>query len=427
MSDPARRVAFGAILRVTEHGGYSNLALPGALRRAGLDAEQRAFATELTYGTLRRLLPLDRAIEQRSSRPMRRMTSGARAVLRLGAYQLLFLRVPAHAAVSESVSLAATHERGFVNAILRSLAADPPEPPTGPSAEDVAARTGLSAWAVDELRALVGDDAERAAAALGERARLSIRVNTCKATAADLLAAIRGVGFAAEPSSLHPDVLLLEGADPRGLPGFDEGLFAVQDQASAYVVAALDPHPGERVLDLCAGPGGKAAHIACLVGPDGSLVASDLHPRRAGLVARSAERLGVRARVLVHDAIRPALGGDFDRVLVDAPCSGLGSARRRPELLWRGSREELEALSQLQLAIASSGARLLAPGGTLVYSVCTFPGAETDQVCDALLAASPELEPVAIEGPDGVGERVRLWPHRHGSDAMFVAAFRRPA
>jgi 16S rRNA (cytosine967-C5)-methyltransferase len=131
--------------------------------------------------------------------------------------------------------------------------------------------------------------------------------------------------------------------------------------------------------------------------------------------------------VLVHDAIRPALEGGFDRVLVDAPCSGLGSARRRPELLWRGSREELEPLSRLQLAIASSGAALLAPGGTLVYSVCTFPGAETDAVCDALLAAAPELEPAPIEGPDGAAERIRLWPHLHGSDAMFVAAFRRPA
>ena len=427
MSDPARRVALGAILRVTEHGGYSNLALPGAVRRAGLDADQRAFATELTYGTLRRMLSLDRAIEQRSSRPMRRMTSGARAVLRLGAYQLMFLRVPAHAAVSESVSLAATHERGFVNAILRSLAADPPAPPTGPSSEDIAVRTGLAAWAVEELRSLVGDDAENAAAALGERAPLSIRANTCATTAAELLATVREAGVAAESSSLHPDVLLLEGADPRGLPGFDEGRFAVQDQASAFVVSALDPRPGERVLDLCAGPGGKAAHIACLVGPEGSLVASDVHPRRAGLVARTAERLGVRARVLVQDAIRPALGGGFHRVLVDAPCSGLGSARRRPELLWRGSHVELEALARLQLAIASSGAGLLEPGGTLVYSVCTFPSIETDGVCDALLAARPELEPVPIEGPDGAAERVRLWPHRHGSDAMFIAAFRRSA
>src|SRR5207247_1297180 len=157
-----------------------------------------------------------------------------------------------------------------------------------------------------------------------------------------------------------------------------EGWFAVQDPASAFVVRALDPRPGDRVLDACAGPGGKATHAACLVGGGGLLVAGDASPARAGLVARLAERLGVPARVVAQDARRPAVRGPFDRILVDAPCSGLGAARRRPELLWRPARGDLSRLARLQVAIVAGAAAALAPGGRLVYSVCTFPRAETD-------------------------------------------------
>jgi 16S rRNA (cytosine967-C5)-methyltransferase len=216
---------------------------------------------------------------------------------------------------------------------------------------------------------------------------------------------------------------VVESGAPVDLPGFREGWFAVQDQASSYVVTALDPQPGERVLDLCAGPGGKAAHIACLVGERGRLVAGDVLVHRASLVTESAARLAVRALVLAQDGRRPAVRGGFDRVLVDAPCSGLGSARRRPELLWRADKRELSGLARLQVGIATAAAGLLRPGGRLVYSVCTFPRAETDAVCDALLRRVPALEPVALEGLDGRAERIRLWPHLHGTDAMFLAAF----
>ncbi|HEU4354159.1 MAG TPA: RsmB/NOP family class I SAM-dependent RNA methyltransferase, partial [Actinomycetota bacterium] len=195
------------------------------------------------------------------------------------------------------------------------------------------------------------------------------------------------------------------------------------DQASSFVVTALDPRPGERVLDVCAGPGGKTGHAACLVEPGGVVVAADVSEARLGLVGRTADRLHVRALLVAQDGRRPAVRAGFDRVLVDAPCSGIGSARRRPELLWRARKKDLAELSRLQVGIATAAAGLLAPGGRLVYSVCTFPRAETDAVCDALLRRRPELEPEPIDGPDGPTERVRLWPHRHGSDAMFVAAF----
>lgn len=425
MTDEARRAAFDAVRRVTEQGGYSNLAIPAGLRRSGLDSQDRGFASELAYGTLRRLLTLDWIIAGAASRPPERMSAGARTAIRVGAYQLAFMRVPDHAAVSESVALVSDRERGFVNAVLRRIARQRPELPQGPDDEDVAIRTGMSAWAVGELRRLLGEDAEEAAAALATRADLSLRANRCVRSVQDLEQDLLAAGHHPLRGSLHPDILLLEGGDPEGLPGFAQGAFAVQDQASAFVVGALDPQPGERVLDLCAGPGGKLAHMACLVGREGLAVGGDIHPSRAAVVAATARRLHVRARVLAQDARTSALRGTFDRVLVDAPCSGLGSARRRPELLWRAERTSLSGLARLQVAIAAAAVDRLRPGGRLVYSVCTFPRAETDAACDALLAHRPELEPVTIDGPDGPAERVRLWPHRHGSDAMFTAAFRR--
>lgn len=420
----ARSVAVETVRRVTDEDAYSTRLLPVLLERSRLAPRDRALATELALGTLRHLPGLDRAIALRASRSVARMSPGARAALRLGAYQLLFMRIPAHAAVSASVDLATPRERGFVNAVLRKLAEDPPAPPTGVTDDDVSARTGMAPWAVDELRLLLDDEeAEVAAESFGERGLVSLRTNTCRTSVDAFVRGLRARGHSPRPSRLHPDCVLLDGGDPARLRGFAQGWFTVQDEASAFVVGALDPQPGERVLDVCAAPGGKAAHIACVVGEAGTVVAADVRPERAALAKRTADRLGVAMHVLVQDGTRPAIDGSFDRVLVDAPCSGIGSARRRPELLWRPHRRDLSSLARLQVAIVSAAADRLRPGGRLVYSVCTFPRAETDAVCDALIRHRPELEPVSTDGPDGPSLRVRLWPHRHGSDGMFVAAF----
>jgi 16S rRNA (cytosine967-C5)-methyltransferase len=309
--------------------------------------------------------------------------------------------------------------------VLRAIAHDPPDLPTGDGDADVSVRTGLAPWAVSELRRLLGDETEPAAEALAERARLSLRVNGCRASVDEVEAVLRDAGLDPTRGRVDEGCLLVDRpGDPSELPGFREGAFAVQDEASAFVATLVGARPGERIADVCAGPGGKTAAIACAA-EDGLVVGGDLSVRRAGLVARAAQRLGVRAAVLAQDARAPALRGVFDRVLVDAPCSGLGSARRRPELLWRGAKEELSSLARLQVAIASSATDLLRPGGTLVYSACTFPRAETDAAVDAFLRHRPDLTPVATDGPDGRAERHRLWPHRHGCDAMFAAAFHR--
>jgi len=422
----ARSVALDVIRRVTDEGAYSNLTLARTLARAGLSERDAAFATELAYGTLRRLIPIDHRLAPLLDRPIDTAPKGARAALRMGAYQLWFLRVPVHAAVSETVALADPRHRGFVNAVLRRFATLAPDVPEGGTDLAVSLRTGLAEWAVRELRRVVSSDeeTERAAAALAERAPVTIRTNTCRTTVDELARELHAVGIATERGTVHPDSLVIGSGAPSALPGSAEGWFAVQDQASSFVVAALDPRPGDRVLDVCAGPGGKTGHLACVIGPEGRSVAADVSPARLGLVRANLERLGVRTELLVQDGRRPALRGGFDRVLVDAPCSGIGSSRRRPELLWRARRDELSSLARLQVGVATAAARLLRPGGRLVYSVCTFPRAETDAACDAILRRVPELEPIEVAGPDGPAERVRLWPHTHGCDAMFVAAFR---
>jgi 16S rRNA (cytosine967-C5)-methyltransferase len=421
----ARSVALDAVRRVVDEGAYSNRVIPALLERSGLDRRDRAFATELAYGTLRRLLPVDHAIEARASRPIARISPTARHALRLGVYQLLFADVPPHAAVGETVGLASARERGFVNAVLRRIAEAPPSPPEGDDDADVALRTGMASWAVRELRHLLGDDAERAAAGFAERGRLCVRANLCTGDREELLVEFAESGVDAIPAPLDPDCLLIEGGDPRSMPGWADGRFAVQDQASAFVVRVLDPRPGERVLDACAAPGGKAVFASCLVEPDGLVVAADLRPGRLTLVVSQARRLGVRIEPVAMDVAAPAVRGPFDRVLVDAPCSGIGSARRRPELLWKVPKDGLSRLARRQVAIASTAAELLRPGGRLVYSVCTFPRAETDAACDAILRHRPELRAIPTPGPDGVALRHRLWPHVHGCDGMFVAAFER--
>jgi 16S rRNA (cytosine967-C5)-methyltransferase len=427
MSHPsARAVALEAIGRVIDDGAYSNRLLPSLLARSGLDTRDRAFAMELAFGTLRRRPRLDAAIERVAHRSADRITPPrARHALRLGAYQLLATDVPAHAAVSETVDLVPGRARGFVNAVLRRLAADPPPEPTGDGAAAVAERTGLSAWAVEELQTVLGPEHVAAAEAFAAKAPLSLRVIGGPDRVPSMLRELAAAGVEGVPGAVDPACIAVAGGAPRTFPGFAEGRLTVQDQASAFVVEALAPEPGERVYDACAAPGGKTVFAWERVGGAGLVVGADISPRRVDLIAASARRLHASPSLLAQDATTPAVDAAFDRVLVDAPCSGIGSARRRPELLWRVPRERVGTLAARQLAIASASAGLLAPGGRLVYAVCTFPRAETDAVCDALLRGHGELQPVATEGPDGPAERHRLWPHRHGCDGMFVAAFRR--
>ncbi|MCU1377292.1 MAG: putative rRNA methyltransferase [Acidimicrobiales bacterium] len=349
-------------MRIEEQDAYANLALGAILERSKLDARDRGFVTELVYGVTRMRRALDFLVDRFALRPLDIPT---RNLLRLGAYQLHYLRVPAHAAVSATVAIAPGKTRGLANAILRRVAEAPVTWP------DDATRLSYPDWLVDRLvNDLGADDALAALAVMDEPPEVTER----------------------------PD-------------GY------VQDLASQWVAEAVGAQPGERVADVCAAPGGKATAM------DAFVVASDLSPVRAGLVGANAERLGRPVRVVAADARRPPYRpGSFDRVLVDAPCSGLGVLRRRPDARWRVDGAAIDRLATLQKEIVEAAIPLLRPGGTLVYSVCTLTEAETLGLDRWLEVEHPEL--VALPPPEGPwrphGRGALLLPQAAGTDGMAV-------
>jgi len=430
-----RDLAFGVLRRVEEGGAYASRALDAALASAGaLDPREAGLATELVYGSLRRALSLDAALAPHLSRPIDRVDAPARVALRLGAYELLHLGTAPHAAVSEAVRLAkgADHGRaaGFVNAVLRALArAGPIAPP--PLASDpighVAAAESLPRWLAEEWVAWLGPaEALALAAAMNQPAPLCVRSPRRE----ELLARAGAAGLEASFTPRSPHGLLLRGARVASLARCAGGLpFQVQDEAAQLVTLFAAAHLAgrpARVLDACAAPGGKAFHLAELLGPGSEVVAVELHPRKADLLRVEAERRGLAVRVLCADASRPVPGlepGSFDAVLVDAPCAGLGTLRRHPELKLRRKPEDLPRMAALQLAIARAMAPYARPGAPLTYAVCSLSRAEGPEVARALVAHGlrrsppPEGFPADLLTPEG---DLLTLPHRHGCDGFYA-------
>jgi 16S rRNA (cytosine967-C5)-methyltransferase len=412
-----RDVALAALERV-DAGAYANLALPALLRRTTLSPSDRAAATDLVYGSLRMRAALDFALAPLSRQPLDRLEPLVLRGLRLGAYALLFGGTAPHAAVAETVGAVARAghrgQAGYVNAVLRRLAAAPPAWPD-PDRDPVGwatTRGSHPAWIVEEALARLGPEEMRALVeADNTRPEVSLRATPGRVGRDELLAEL-AAGVSARPSPLSPDCVLLERGDPGRLPAVREGRAVVQDAASALVAPAVGAGPGDLVADLAAGPGGKAGHLAAL---GARVLAVEFQPGRARLVAETARRLGVadRLHTVVGDGRRPPLRpADADAALVDAPCTNLGSLRRRPEARWRHDPEDLPELVELQLELLEAAAEVVRPGGTVLYSVCTWTGAETDGVVAELLERRDELR---------LDETRQLWPHRDGADGMFLA------
>lgn len=424
---PARRAALAALRDVEEGGAWSNRAVPAAVADLP-DVRDRAFASHLAYDTLRWQGTLDWALGIVVSRPLSQVEPGLRRVLRLGALQLLRTEVPVRAAVHTAVALArrevprrrADGASSFVNGVLRALgrrreALPWPSPDVDPIGH-LALTTGHPPWMVTDLLGRYG--AERTARILhadNDPPGLTLRAVGDRDA---LVAELTRDGLAATSGQL-PESVRAPGADPRRLAAVAEGRAVPQDEASMRVVHATAAGAGDHVLDLCAGPGGKSTHLASLVGPTGSVVAVELHPRRAELIREAARRQGVEVEVHVGDAAAPPLAPSarFDVVLVDAPCTGLGTGRRRPEIRWRRTPDDADDLADLQRRLLAAAVDRVRPGGSLTYAVCTWTAQETDGVVEAVDAAHGDvLVP---------GDRLQLLPDEHGTDGMFIATWRR--
>jgi 16S rRNA (cytosine967-C5)-methyltransferase len=413
-----RDLALEALERVDD-GAYANLTLPALLRRSALNASERAATTDLVYGSLRMRAALDFALAPLSRQPLDHLEPLVRRGLRLGAYELLFGGTAAHAAVAETVGAVARAghrgQAGYVNAVLRRLATAPPSWPD-PGQDPVAwatTRGSHPAWIVEETLARLGpEELVALVEADNRRPEVNLRATPGRATRDQLLAELTEAGAPVHPSPLSPDCVVLEQGDPGRLAAVTEGRAVVQDAASALVAPAVGAGPGDLVADLAAGPGGKAGHLATL---GARVLAVEAKPRRAALVAQTAKRLGVADRLhsVVGDGRRPPLRpGSVDAALVDAPCTNLGSLRRRPEARWRHHLEDVPGLVELQLALLEAAADSLRPGGTLLYSVCTWTRAETDGVVADLLERRGDLR---------LEEARQLWPQREGADGIFLA------
>lgn len=443
--DPARRAAFDVLRAVSERDAYANLALPAILTERGISGRDAAFATELTYGTCRTRGLLDAVIASAAGRPIDQIDAVLLDLLRLGAYQLLRTHVAPHAAVSTTVEQAGVEfdsvRAGFVNGVLRAISKRDEKSWLAELAPPVAADPiGHAAfvhahprWIAQSFADALGADAAELDAALGAddaRPAVHLAARPGALSAEELAEAVGG-----EVGRYSPYAVYLGSGDPGGLAAIRDSRALVQDEGSQLVARALTLAPltgadGGRWLDLCSGPGGKTALIAAIGAPRGATVtAIEPNPRRAEMVEQNIRGLPVDVlRVDGRDTSLPT--GVFDRVLVDAPCTGLGALRRRPEARWRRTPADVPELAKLQRELLASAIDLTRPGGVVLYATCSPHLVETvGVVADALrrypmtaLDARPLFEPVTDLG---AGPYVQLWPHRHGTDAMFAAVLRK--
>jgi 16S rRNA (cytosine967-C5)-methyltransferase len=447
LADAPRSVALEVLRTVRSADAYTNLALPAALRRHGLSGRDAAFVTELVSGTIRRQGQYDAVLAACIDRPLAKVQARVLDALRLGTHQLLAMRVPAHAAISTTVALVRSDvgpgAAGFANAVLRRVAEhdidawvsrvapDEADDPYG----HLSVAHAHPRWVVEELSRALGERGGELGALLAadnEPPGVTLVARPGRSTREEL---------PGEPTRWSPYGVHLESGDPGAVPAVAEGRAGVQDEGSQLVALALASATLEdrdrRWLDLCAGPGGKAALLAALAAERGAgLVANERQPHRAELVRRALAGADGVTGLVVADGTRPPWPtGAFDRVLVDAPCTGLGALRRRPEARWRRQPGDLATLVPLQKALLGAALDSVRPGGVVLYATCSPVLAETAEVVSAVLDARPDaaLEDATalLPGvPDCAGPlpgTFQLWPHRHKSDAMFAALLRRVA
>lgn len=443
-----RRLATEILVKVETRKAYSDILLDRALRSSGLSRRDSALLTEITYGTLRWRGRIDARLNPLIRRPLESTDPFLRNLLRITLYQILFLdRVPDYAAVNAAVDLAKLHggghAGGFINAVLRGYLRrkenqelPKPDPETA-ELSSISEYWSHPQWLVKHWRDYLG--ASEVAVLLqanNQEASLVLRANALRTTREDLLQLLWREGIDATPTRWSPQGITLRSSAPVDqLPGFRDGLFQVQSEASQLVSYLLTPQSVARVLDACAAPGGKTTHLAELMQDRGEIIATDTSRRGLHKIEENAERLGLSSiRTAIADASKasPENGSLYDRILVDAPCSGLGTLRSHPEIKWNRNEADLNRLSDLQQTIVARVATRLKPGGVLVYSTCTLTPHENEEVVQKFLQNYDNfiLEDAAAYLPEPAKNLVQngyfmTWPHRHDMDGFFAARLRK--
>lgn len=440
-----RQAACDVLVHIAKGGGYADRQIDDVLSSGALTGPDRGLFAELVFGVLRRQGTLDHILAQLLEKPLDQLDSTVLMILRIGVYQLEYLdRIPESAAVNESVHAArrcAPRLSGLVNAVLRNFlrrrsALSLPDPVLDP-AGSIAARHSHPLWLANMW---IGQLGAVEAAALAEASSLqpplTLRVNTLQSTRDGLLQQLEEAGIAAAPCRYSPVGIAVAGHPAvSGLPGYDAGLFAVQDEASQLAGIFLGACPEERIWDVCAAPGGKTGHLAQQMGDRGLIVATDISPAKLKRIGETVGRLGLHSvRPLAADLRRldTLPDGPFDRILLDAPCSGLGVIRRNPEAKWRLTPDDLRRLAATQRTFLAHAATRLVPGGVLLYSTCSTSQEENEEVVRDFLSRHEDFVVENLNGlfpelrelltPEGF---FRAWPHRHGSDGFFAARLMR--
>jgi 16S rRNA (cytosine967-C5)-methyltransferase len=417
---PARMCAFRVLQRTFGDGAYADRAFRAEAKRAGLDARDRAFAQRLAYGAIQNRRTLDYVIVALSARDTGTLDLPVLNALRLGIYQVALLDgVPDHAAVDQTVDLAKHHGNGghrLVNAVMRRATREAGElisQLTDHSPAEAAVRHSHPEWVVRMWWDALGPEET---IALLERdnsaAENAVRANELLVTPSEVATALADQGVDSRPADDIPEGLVLTGQfDAHGSQLFEEGAIMPQSRASMLVARTLDPQPGDSVLDLCAAPGAKASHIAALMGNEGEVIAVEKHGGRAKALGENLARLAATC-VTVREADAADIGGEYDRVLLDPPCSDLGTLQSRPDVRWKKDQEVVERLAVEQARLLDAAAERVRPGGTLVYSTCTISPDENERQMQHFLSRHQEFRG---------DEQMQLMPHRHGTDGFFIA------
>ena len=442
MSHSARDTALKVLIACRTHGAWADAALKAQLARDQLSPQDAALCSRMVYGVTQNRLLLDFYLAAYCSQKPDQLQPPLLDILRLGAYQILFLdKVPDRAAVSEAVELAKRSGRGqaagLVNAVLRKLSQNKNALPSIPDRDEVkflSIRYSHPKWLVKRLLELLGrGETEAFLAADNTAAPLTVQVNPLKTTQEKLTAELEALGVRVTPHVWVPGCLELSGTgDLTALEPFRVGHFLVQDGAAALAARAAAVTPGQRVLDVCAAPGGKSFGAAFAMEDRGEILACDLHENKLKRIQDGAQRLGLTSiRTAAADGreFRPEWEAAFDTVLVDAPCSGLGIIRKKPDTRYKKA-DDLFTLPVVQQAILDNACRYVKPGGVLVYSTCTILPEENQQVTDAFLAQHRDFSREDLPLPDQAGQadgQVTLWPHRHDTDGFYICRMRRQA